>query len=67
MTDVTLLLLTLEHSEFLMSQVDRIEKLLDVLFDLIYEVLQSRNLGYNIDSSFQSESTCTILMADVEP
>ena len=67
MTDVTLLLLTLELSEFLMSQVDRIQKLLDVLCDLIYEVLQSRNLGYNIDSSFQSESTCTILMADVEP
>ena len=67
MTDVTLLLLSLEHSEFLMSQVDRIQKLLDVLCDLIYEVLQSRNFGYNIHSSFQSESTCTILMEDVEP
>ena len=67
MTDVTLLLLTLEHSQFLMSQVDLIQKLLDILFDLIYEVLQSRNLGYNIHSSIQFESTGTILMADVEP
>ena len=49
-----------------MSQVYRIQNLLDVLCDLIYEVLQSRNVGYNPYSNFHSESTCEFLITDVE-